>query len=99
MSELATVARPYAQASFDLAKQAGTLAQWSDMLGFAAAISSDASMREAIDSPNLTIEQRAEIFSAVCADQLDDAGRNLVRLLAENGRLAVLPEISGQFEK
>jgi F-type H+-transporting ATPase subunit delta len=99
MSEVATVARPYAQATFDLAKATGTLSQWSDMLAFAAAVSCDAGMREAIDNPNLTIEQRAEVFNAVCADQLDDAGRNLVRLLAENGRLAVLPEIAGQFEK
>jgi F-type H+-transporting ATPase subunit delta len=99
MSELATVARPYAQASFALAKETGTLAKWSEMLGFAAAVSSDTAMRETIDNPNLTIEQRAEVFSAVCGDQLDDAGRNLVRLLAENGRLSVLPEIAGQFEK
>lgn len=99
MSELATVARPYAQAIFDLAKQGGALAGWSESLAFAAMVSSDATMRAAIDNPNLTIEQRAELFTAVCADRLSSEGHNLVRLLAANGRLAVLPEIAVQYDQ
>ena len=98
MSELNTVARPYAQAVFDLAKAASTLAQWSDMLGFAAAVSSDAGMREAIDSPNLTVGQQADLFSQVCGDNIDDQGRNFVKLLAENRRLTLFPQIAALFE-
>jgi len=99
MSELNTVARPYAQAAFDLAKEADSLAKWSDMLGFAAIVSADEAMREAIDSPNLLVTEQAEMFIQVCDDQLDDQGRNFVKLLAENRRLTLFPEIAALFEE
>ena len=99
MSELNTVARPYAQAAFDLAREASTLAQWSDMLGFAAVVSADEAMREAIDSPNLSTAEQADLFAQVCGDQLDEQGRNFVRLLAENRRLTLFPEIAALFEE
>lgn len=99
MSELITVARPYAQAAFDLARETGALQSWSDSLAFAAMVAGDEAMAEAIDNPNLTVDQRAELFNTVCADRLDDSGRNFIRLLAENGRMAALPEIAELFEK
>jgi len=99
MSELNTVARPYAQAAFDLAKEASSLAQWSDMLGFAAAVSVDEAIREAIDSPNLSVTEQANLFEQVCGDQLDDHGRNFVKLLAENRRLTLFPEIAALYEE
>jgi len=99
MSELNTVARPYAQAAFDLAREANTLAQWSDMLGFAAAVSADDAIREAIDSPNLSVTEQANLFAQVCGDQIDDQGRNFVKLLAENRRLTLIPEIAALFEE
>ena len=98
MSELITVARPYAQATFDLARETGALQGWSDSLAFAAAVAGDEAMAEAIENPNMTIEQRAELFIAVCADRLDDSGRNFIRLLAENDRLGALPQIAELFE-
>ena len=99
MSELNTVARPYAQAAFDLAREAGTLAKWSDMLGFAAVVSADEAMREAIDSPNLLVTEQADLFVQVCDEQLDDEGRNFVKLLAENRRLTLFPEIAELYEE
>lgn len=99
MSELNTVARPYAQAAFDLARDAGTLTKWSDMLGFAAAVAVDSAMRDAIDSPNMSVEQQADLFTQVCADKLDDQGRNFIKLLAENDRLPVLPQIAALFDE
>lgn len=99
MSELITVARPYAQAAFDLARETAALQGWSDALVFAAAVAGDEAMSEAIDNPNLTVDKRAEMFISVCADRLDDSGRNFIRLLAENGRLSILPEIAELFEK
>jgi len=98
MSELNTIARPYAQAAFDLARDASSLAQWSDMLGFAGAVSSDTAMLEAIDSPSLTIDQQSDLFIQVCGDNIDDQGRNFVKLLAENRRLTLFPEIAALFE-
>jgi len=99
MSELNTVARPYAQAAFDLAKEAGSLSHWSDMLGFAAAVSVDEAIREAIDSPNLSVSQQADLFVQVCGEQLNDQGHNFVKLLAENRRLTLFPEIAALFEE
>jgi len=99
MSELNTVARPYAQAAFDLAREAGTLAQWSVMLSFAATVSADEIMREAIDSPNLSVNEQADLFAQVCGDQLDEQGQNFVKLLAENRRLTLFPEISALYEE
>jgi len=99
MSELNTVARPYAQAAFDLAKEAKSLAEWSSMLGFAAAVSADEAMREAIDSPNLSVTEQANLFIQVCEGQLDDQGNNFVKLLAENRRLTLFPEIAALFEE
>ena len=99
MSELNTVARPYAQAAFDLAREADSLAKWSDMLGFAAVVSADSAMREAIDSPNLLVTEQADLFVQVCDDQLDDEGCNFVKLLAENRRLTLFPEIAALYEE
>lgn len=99
MSELNTVARPYAQAAFDLARDANALAQWSEMIGFAAVVSADSAMQEAIDSPSMSAEQQADLFIQVCADKLDDNGRNFIKLLAEKDRLALLPQIVVLFDE
>jgi len=98
MSELNTVARPYAQAAFDLAREADSLAKWSEMLGFASVVSADDAMCEAIDSPSLSVSEQADLFIQVCDDKLDDEGRNFVKLLAENRRLTLFPEIAALYE-
>lgn len=98
MSELTTIARPYAQAVFDLAHQHDMLGAWSDMLHFAAAVADNATMREAIDSPSLTVTQLADMFIQVCGEHLDDQGKNFIRLLTENDRLLALPEVAAQFD-
>lgn len=99
MAEFTTIARPYAQAVFKLAQQQQALPAWSDMLGLAAHVAADPEMRKLLDNPRVTPAQLAELFVDVCGDRLNDAGRNLVRLLAERRRLVVLPEIFGLFEQ
>ena len=99
MAEFTTIARPYAQAAFKLAQQKQALPAWSEMLGLAAVIAADASMRKLLDNPRVTPAQLAELFIDVCGDRLNDDGRNLIRLLAERRRLAVLPEIYGLYEQ
>jgi len=98
MAELTTVARPYAQAVFERAQQTGRLADWSAMLQFAAAVAADGTMREAIEGTRLTRQQLADLFIEIGGDRLDQEGRNLIRLLAENRRLALLPEIAAVYE-
>jgi len=98
MSELTTFARPYAGAAFELAREQKRFDRWSEMLTYMAAVAHDGGMRALLDSPRLSHEQRAEIFISVCEDRLDDEGRNFIKLLAENARLALLPEIAALYE-
>lgn len=98
MSELSTLARPYASAAFELAKEQKAFDRWSKMLAFMAAVAHDGEMRRVLDSPRLSEEQAAEMFIAVCEERIDDDGRNFIRLLAENRRLPLAPEITALFE-
>jgi F-type H+-transporting ATPase subunit delta len=98
MAEPSTVARPYAEAAFKLADAQGKLADWSAALGNLAAVSADARMRAAIGDPNLPAAKVAGLFISVLSGKLSGEAENYVRVLAENGRLEVLPEIRAQFE-
>jgi len=98
MAEKTTIARPYAQAVFDVAREQGALQAWSDMLALCAAVAADEQVARLIESPRLTAERLAGFFIDVCADGLNDKGRNLIRLLAENRRLDLLGEIQRLFE-
>ncbi|QJR80962.1 F0F1 ATP synthase subunit delta [Alteromonas pelagimontana] len=97
MSELTTVARPYAKAAFDFAVEHNAIAQWQDMLNFAGAVSSNKEMHQYLTGA-VAPDTLADIFINVCGEQLDQHGQNLVKVLAENKRLAVLPDISEMFD-
>jgi len=96
MSELTTVARPYAKAAFDFAVEKNTVEQWQAMLFFAGEVSVNEQMQNILNS-GLASEQLAQVFINVCGEQLDEYGQNLVKVLAENQRLQALPEISVFF--
>lgn len=98
MAEPSTVARPYAEAAFGLADAAGALGKWSEMLSALAAVSDDERVQRAIADPKLSDEQAAGIFIAVLAGRLSGEAENFVRVLAQNDRLTLLPEIAAQFE-
>jgi F-type H+-transporting ATPase subunit delta len=98
MAEPNTVARPYAEAAFRLADGAGALAKWSQMLGVLAQVSEDFRVRAAVADPNLSDAKAAGLFIAILAGKLSGDAENFVRVLAENGRLGLLPEIRSQFE-
>lgn len=99
MAEFTTIARPYAQAVFKLAQQQNALPAWSDMLGLAAVMAADPGMRRLLDNPRMLPAQLAELFIDIGGERLNDDGRNLVRLLAERRRLAVLPEIYALYQQ
>ncbi|MFV8782913.1 F0F1 ATP synthase subunit delta [Microbulbifer sp. SA54] len=99
MAELSTLARPYAKAAFAHAQQSSDLAGWSVALATAAAVSQIEKVGELLDNPQLTSEVRAEKFLAVCGDDFDAPKQNFIKLLAENHRLPLLPEISALFEE
>ena len=98
MAENITIARPYAQAIFSTAQEQGDLAGWSATVQFAAAVVSDPEMAALIDSPRFDKGQIAELLIDVCGDKLNDAGKNMIHVLAENDRLEVLPEIAELYE-
>jgi len=98
MAEPSTVARPYAEAAFRLADEGGALAAWSEMLGALALVATDARVRAAAADPNLGHEQVAGLFIAILAGRLSAEAENFVRVLAQNGRLELLPEIREQFQ-
>lgn len=98
MAESITIARPYAKAAFQAAQDTNALAEWSEQLAFAAAVAGDETMSVVLDHPSLTSAQKAEIFADVCDGKLNEQGKNFVAVLAENDRLALLPEIAEMFE-
>lgn len=93
MAELSTLARPYAKAAFEYARQNNELSQWAEQLATAAAVVSDAGMKTALNDPSLTAEQQARMLTDVCGDALGTPVRNFIAVLAGNKRLALLPEI------
>lgn len=99
MAELATVARPYAEATFDVAAAANALPRWSGLLAEMAAVAANPDLRVVLEDPRLTQAQRIDLFVSCLKSAPEGAERNLVSVLAENGRLALLPEIAHQFEQ
>jgi len=98
MAELTTIARPYADAVFKRAGETSSYPAWSDALALMAAIASDETMAQVIAGAQHSKAQIAELFNEVAGDKLDQEGNNLVKLLAENGRLGLLPEITALYE-
>lgn len=101
MADLTTVARPYARAAFETAARdgAGGYARWSDMLAAAAEVAQHDGMRTVLGSPEHDEQFKAGLFLDLCGERLNDGGRNFIRLLAENQRLAALPDIAEVYEE
>jgi F-type H+-transporting ATPase subunit delta len=98
-AELTTTARPYARAAFSYAlDQAEGLSNWSRMLGLLAAAISQPLVQKALDNPVLTTEDETGLLLKLMGDDLDSEANNFVGLLAEYGRLGLLPTISEMFE-
>jgi len=93
-----TIARPYAEAAFSRAAETDKLDLWSDMLALLAAVSRDPAMTGLIASPKLDRRRKSDLLLEIGGGRLSDEGQNLVRVLADNGRLAVLPQIAELFE-
>jgi F-type H+-transporting ATPase subunit delta len=98
MAELTTIARPYAEAAFRIARDANALPVWSQMLRFVSGVAADRQMAAALDNPKLTTGDKEALLLSVCGDTLDPLGRNFVRVLVEADRIAVLPQIATLFE-
>jgi F-type H+-transporting ATPase subunit delta len=104
MADFGAIARPYAKALFDLAMASGKLAEWSAALGAAAAVVHDAGAKRVLADPATDAAKRAAFVGAVAKGihgavlLSSNEGQGLLALLAENDRLAALPEIAAQFD-
>lgn len=99
MPEIATIARPYANAIFELAKRKRALDAWSRELAVLAAVAAEPSIKDVIDSPAATSVQKANSLARVCGDDLSAEGKQLLQVLAGNRRLHLLAEIGTQYEE
>ncbi|CAK4070224.1 MULTISPECIES: F0F1 ATP synthase subunit delta [Vibrio] len=96
MADMTTIARPYAKAAFDFAVEKDQLDQWGQMLSFAAEVANNEQIHELLTS-SMSADKLAEVFVAVCGEQVDEFGQNLIKVMAENGRLQALPDVCAEF--
>ena len=99
MAELSTLARPYAKAAFEYARERGSLEQWAQQLSETAAVVSDERVAAVLDDPALTAEQQVRTLVDLCGDSMGAELRNFLAVLAANKRIALLPEILAQFNR
>ncbi len=98
MSDFITLARPYARAAFEYAREHGKLEHWSKSLALLAEIAKDKHMVKLLHAPKLSRTEKAKLLIRVAGDELDKHGENFVHLLAENGRLHILAVIAQAYE-
>ncbi|WP_199610102.1 F0F1 ATP synthase subunit delta [Flocculibacter collagenilyticus] len=96
MSELTTVARPYAKAAFDFAVEQGAIDKWLEMLVFASEVAKNEAMVQFINGA-ASPDKMSGTFIQICGEQLNEHGQNLIKVMAENGRLPALPGVADMF--
>ncbi len=101
--ELATLARPYAEAVFELAVESNSLSQWADTLSFLNAVVTDSKFSALVRNPSVDKNALCEILLELCKEQAElnfnEEAENFVKLLINNDRLSVMPSLIKQFEK
>lgn len=96
MAELATVARPYAEALFRVAK-AGNMAAWSDLVSEMAQVGAHPDVRSLVSNPNISDRQIVDTLLLLLKSAISNEAKNLIEVLVENNRVSLLPEIGVQF--
>lgn len=100
MAEKTTIARPYATAVFELARETPDgLKQWSERLALLRQVVADPGLQSLLDDPRINAAALADLIMGVCGNLLDAAGRRLVETLAESGRLSLAAEIAALYEQ
>ena len=98
MAEIATLARPYANALFDLARGDNALDEWSNMLSVLLGVVEEEKVEIFLEAPENSAKEKALRLSELCGEEIDDRARKLLLALAEHDRLKLLSEVSRQFE-
>jgi F-type H+-transporting ATPase subunit delta len=97
MAEKVTLARPYARAAFEAAREHKDFERWSEMLAAAATTVADQRVVKLLSSPRVQLTDLVELVAA--ASSADERGRNFLSTLAQNRRLGVLPEVAALYEE
>lgn len=98
MAEHITIARPYAKAAFEFANEHYSVARWSEFLAILSEISKNEKIN-AIFHSDLKSDKIVDVIKALCGDKCDQFGDNFVRVMAENKRLVVLPDVFALFQR
>ena len=98
MAELTTIARPYAEAAFRIARDTNALPVWSELLRFLCEVAADPQAARALENPKLTAADKAALLLSIGGEHLDATGRSFVKVLVDADRVAVLPQIRELFE-
>jgi len=98
MAEKSTIARPYAKAAFEEARERNALAQWSQMLAIASTVVVDPQAKKILHNPRVTPAQLADLIVSVGGAVFDERGRNFISTVAASRRLEYLPEIALMYE-
>jgi F-type H+-transporting ATPase subunit delta len=99
VADRSTIARPYARAAFAHAQATKAFAAWSSLLGAAATAAADRRVARLIGNPHVTGDELVDLLGGLSKQAAGEGGKNFLRALAANRRLALLPEIAAQFEK
>jgi len=100
MAELATLARPYAEAVFAIAKEENSFDIWSDHLSFLTAVIKNPLMAQLVMNPRISKADLENIIVDICEEKIStDVGKNLVKMLIENNRLSVVQQLAEQYEQ
>lgn len=97
--DLTTAARPYAKAAFEYAVSNNILTKWANSLQVLAQISINKSVVPLLTDPRFSLEERKQLFCELAGKWIDDKLSNFISLLAQNRRLAALPEIYFLYEE
>lgn len=97
MAESTSLARPYARAAFEAARDSGQFDDWSQSLNLLAAITSDDRMASVLRHPGLSGQEKIQLIRDVCENPLPEPVDNFIRLMAENRRLTLFPAVAELF--
>lgn len=99
MAEIATVARPYAEATFRAALDKGSLARVGEGMALLAAIGADERVRRVLSDPRVTGQQKKQLFASIAGDRLDEVTANLLGVLVDNRREELIGAIAQEFDE
>lgn len=98
MAERTTIARPYAEAAFEYARDHDALPQWAEMLRFTEALVGDARVADALGSPKLSGDEKSALLLSLSGERLSREMRNYLHILIDADRIGLVPEVRALFD-